>query len=255
MELYQIYGMTECAGGIAMPNIARPTVPGCAGFVRAPIEVVIQGAQKPGDSGQLLVYGDVVFPGYLGVADSPLESGWLHTGDLGHIDDAGYLFITGRAKDLIIRSGHNIDPALIENCLEQHPAVAMAAAVGRPDSYAGELPVAYVQLFEGQSVTTAELMEYAREHIAERPACPKAIEILPELPTTAVGKVHKPSLRGLAINALFDVYLQQQGASACVQAGMKDSGEMQVQLSNLLGLQAEQVQEFAAGLELKVVFS
>lgn len=254
LELYQIYGMTECAGGIAMPNIDRPTVPGCAGYVDEKVEVVVQGALQAGDSGELLVRGDVVFAGYLGVTETPLRDGWLHTGDLGHIDADGYLFITGRAKDLIIRSGHNIDPALIENCLEQHPAVAMAAAVGRPDSYAGELPVAYVQLFDGAEVGVTELMDFVRANIAERPACPKAIDILAELPTTAVGKVHKPSLRAMAISALFEASLQAENANGTVKTTVLDSGKMQVLVSGCGAGVQPILQELADKLELSLGF-
>lgn len=225
LELYQIYGMTECAGAIAMPKVDKPTVPGSAGYVSELIDLKINGAQKAGDSGELLVRGEVVFSGYLGRNEDPLDQGWLHTGDLGHIDKDGYLFITGRAKDLIIRSGHNIDPALIENCLEQHPAVSLAAAVGRPDAYAGELPVAYVQLYDGHEVSEKELMEFAMEHIAERPACPKFIEILEALPVTAVGKVHKPSLRAAAIERTVAELMPEFPAA---KALILDSGEVKL---------------------------
>jgi len=253
LELYQIFGMTECAGGVAMPNIHKPTVPGSAGFVRAAVEVEILGAKKPGDSGELLVRGDVVFPGYLSVLESPLKDGWLHTGDLGHIDEEGNLFITGRAKDLIIRSGHNIDPALIENCLEQHPAVSMAAAVGKPDSYAGELPVAYVQLFEGHQVSSEELMAYAQANIAERPASPKFIEILPELPTTAVGKVHKPTLRGMAAAVLVCELVEQAGGVAELAVRQLDNGRLLVELKQVQGLEFSVVQGIAQGLDLDLI--
>ena len=87
--------------------------------------------------------------------------GTLNTGDLGYIDATGRIHIAGRAKDLIIRSGHNIDPLMIENAMRAHPAVALAAAVGMPDAYAGELPVCYVALRPGATVTVAELREHA----------------------------------------------------------------------------------------------
>lgn len=124
---------------------------------------------------------------------------FLRTGDLGRLDADGYLWITGRAKDLIIRGGHNIDPALIEDALLGHPAVGFAGAIGQPDSFAGELPCAYVELVEGAEATAAELLEHVRAHIAERAAVPKHVEILPELPKTAVGKIFKPELRKRAI--------------------------------------------------------
>lgn len=140
------------------------------------------------------------------------EDIYLRTGDLGRIDTDGYLWITGRAKDLIIRGGHNIDPAEIEDGLLSHPAVAFAGAIGQPDSFAGELPCAYVELVEGSTVTVEELAEHARNHIHERAAIPKHIEILPELPKTAVGKIFKPDLRKLAIKRVYDKALSGTGA-------------------------------------------
>ena len=138
---------------------------------------------------------------------------FLRTGDLGRIDADGYLWITGRAKDLIIRGGHNIDPAEIEEGMLSHPDVVGAAAIGQPDSFAGELPCVYVQLREGAEVSVEALAAHAREHIHERAAMPKHIEILPELPVTAVGKVFKPALRRLAIARVLDHALEKSGAS------------------------------------------
>lgn len=128
----------------------------------------------------------------------------LRTGDLGRIDEDGYLWITGRAKDLIIRGGHNIDPAIIEEVLVGHPQVAFAGAIGQPDQYSGELPCAYVELVDGGKVTVEELMEFAEAKIPERAAVPKHLEILDELPKTAVGKIFKPDLRKMAIKRIYD---------------------------------------------------
>jgi fatty-acyl-CoA synthase len=139
------------------------------------------------------------------------EIRFLRTGDLGRIDADGYLWITGRAKDLIIRGGHNIDPAEIEDALLGHPAVAFAGAIGQPDAFAGELPCAYVELVKGASVTPEELMDHARAHIHERAAIPKHIEILPELPKTAVGKILKNELRKLAIARVYGAALSEAG--------------------------------------------
>ncbi|SDL19415.1 acyl-CoA synthetase [Paracoccus chinensis] len=141
------------------------------------------------------------------------EDRFLRTGDLGRIDADGYLWITGRAKDLIIRGGHNIDPAEIEEGMLSHPDVVGAAAIGQPDSFAGELPCVYVQLRDGASVPTEALAGHARAHIHERAAVPKHIEIMPELPTTAVGKVFKPALRKLAIARVLSAALEGTGAS------------------------------------------
>ena len=119
---------------------------------------------------------------------------WLNTGDLGRQDANGYFWLAGRKKELIIRGGHNIDPKIIEDALQKHPAVGLVAAVGSPDSYAGELPVAYVQLKPGLVVTEAELLEHAARTIPEKAAVPKRVKISSSLPTTAVGKLFKPAL-------------------------------------------------------------
>ncbi len=144
------------------------------------------------------------------------EGVFLRTGDLGRIDADGYLWITGRAKDLIIRGGHNIDPAEIEEAMLSHPAVAFAGAIGQPDSFAGELPCCYVELVAGATATVEELAEHARTHVHERAAVPKHMEILPELPKTAVGKIFKPDLRKLAIQRVLDESLASAGLAARV---------------------------------------
>ncbi len=135
------------------------------------------------------------------------QAQFLRTGDLGRVDADGYLWITGRAKDLIIRGGHNIDPAEIEEALAGHDAVAFAGAIGQPDEHAGEVPCAYVELVAGAEVTQDELMVFAKEHIHERAAHPKHLEILDELPKTAVGKIFKPDLRKRAITRIYNAAL------------------------------------------------
>ncbi|MFV0490767.1 MAG: acyl-CoA synthetase [Pseudorhodobacter sp.] len=147
-----------------------------------------------------------------------VDGEWLRTGDLGRLDTDGYLFITGRQKDLIIRGGHNIDPAEIEEALMGHEAVAFVGAIGQPDAHAGELPCAYVELVEGAAVTEDELIAYARQNIRERAAVPKHLEILPELPKTAVGKVFKPDLRRRAIARVYNSVLEESGLPARVTA-------------------------------------
>jgi fatty-acyl-CoA synthase len=141
---------------------------------------------------------------------------YLRTGDLGRIDKDGYLWITGRAKDLIIRGGHNIDPAMIEEALAGHEQVAFAGAIGQPDAKAGELPCAYVELVEGATITHEELLAYAKEHVHERAAVPKYMEIMDELPKTAVGKIFKPDLRKSAIIRIYNAALADAGLDASV---------------------------------------
>ncbi|MFC3167105.1 acyl-CoA synthetase [Paracoccus fontiphilus] len=168
--------------------------------------------------GEICVANPGVFPGSTYTeADKNnrlfADSIYLRTGDLGRLDADGYLWITGRAKDLIIRGGHNIDPAEIEEALLSHPAVAFAGAIGQPDSFAGELPCVYVELVSGATATETELLDHAKAHIHERAAIPKHIEILPELPKTAVGKIFKPDLRRMAIKRVYDTALHGTGAS------------------------------------------
>lgn len=163
---------------------------------------------------------DLFYPG----ENSPLGKSvqYLRTGDLGRIDAEGYLWITGRAKDLIIRGGHNIDPAEIEEALAGHEAVAFAGAIGQPDAHAGEIPCVYVELVDGATVTEAELMTYAKENIHERAAHPKHLEIMDELPKTAVGKIFKPDLRKRAITRIFNAALANAGIAAEVGSVAED---------------------------------
>jgi fatty-acyl-CoA synthase/long-chain acyl-CoA synthetase len=141
---------------------------------------------------------------------------YLRTGDLGRIDPDNYIWITGRAKDLILRGGHNIDPAEIEEALLGHKAVAFAGAIGQPDRHSGELPCAFVELVDGASVTVEELMAFCEEHVHERAARPKHMEILSELPKTAVGKVFKPDLRKSAITRVYNAALEEADVPARV---------------------------------------
>ncbi|NBB98320.1 MAG: acyl-CoA synthetase [Alphaproteobacteria bacterium] len=147
---------------------------------------------------------------------------FLRTGDLGRMDPDGYLWITGRAKDLIIRGGHNLDPAEIEEALLSHPAVGFAGAIGQPDPVAGEMPCAYVELVDGAQATPEELLAHATPRISERAAIPKHIEMLPELPKTAVGKVFKPDLRKMAITRVLNDTLSRAGLDARVVDVIED---------------------------------
>ncbi|MEI4231307.1 acyl-CoA synthetase [Roseovarius sp. D22-M7] len=147
---------------------------------------------------------------------------YLRTGDLGRIDADGYLWITGRAKDLIIRGGHNIDPAEIEEALMTHTDVAVAGAIGQPDAHSGEVPCAYVELVEGGTATGADLLEHCKVHVHERAAMPKHVEVLDELPKTAVGKVFKPDLRKRAITRIYDAALEKAGLEARVASVIDD---------------------------------
>ncbi len=146
----------------------------------------------------------------------------LRTGDLGRVDEDGYVWITGRAKDLIIRGGHNIDPAEIEEALLHHEAVAFAGAIGQPDAHSGEVPCAFVELVDGADVSEEELMELCKTHVHERAAHPKHMTIMNELPKTAVGKIFKPDLRKHAITRIYNEALEKAGTAARVVSVIDD---------------------------------
>ncbi|SER75281.1 fatty-acyl-CoA synthase [Tranquillimonas rosea] len=188
-----------------------------------------EGPQEcPTDSvGEICIDSPGVFPGstYTEVDknhDLFHHDRYLRTGDLGRIDADGYLWITGRAKDLIIRGGHNIDPAEIEEALAAHKDIAFVGAIGQPDAFAGELPCAYVELCEGATATSEDLMAHAAETVHERAARPKYIEILDELPKTAVGKIFKPDLRKRAIRRVYDAALAEAGHPVHVAEVIED---------------------------------
>ena len=147
---------------------------------------------------------------------------YLRTGDLGRIDAEGYLWITGRAKDLIIRGGHNIDPAIIEEALAGHEAVAVTGAIGQPDAHSGEVPCVYVELIDGADTSLDDLNAYLKKHIGEIAAIPKYVDILDELPKTQVGKSFKPDLRKMAITRVYDATLAKADINANVVSVFED---------------------------------
>lgn len=202
-----ILGMTECAGLVSIEPAAAPRVPGSTGLRLPYTEVRAvpwrnSAAQlgetcAAGETGVIVLRGPHVSPGYTDAARNAdmFEGPWLLSGDLGHIDAQGYIHITGRAKDVIIRGSHNIDPGLVEDAFLAHPAVALCAVVGEPDAYAGELPVAFVTLKPGASCAAASLLAEVAPHVYERPATPKRVTIIDVMPVTAIGKIYKPALR------------------------------------------------------------
>ena len=215
-----ILGMTECAGVIAIEPALAPRTAGSCGLPLPFSEVVVAA------DGVLRVRGPNVGPGYTDPSRNAgsFDGGWLISGDIGHVDAAGRVFVTGRAKDVIIRGAHNIDPGAVEEALLRHPQVALAAVVGEPDEYAGELPVAFVVAKPGATLDVAELLAVAAPHIAERAAVPKRITLLPSLPLTAIGKVYKPALRLQAAERVVAERLARAGLSARVAVRGEDRG-------------------------------
>ncbi|MDM0107909.1 AMP-binding protein [Variovorax sp. J22R24] len=204
--LFEVYGMTEASGLIAIDAVGGSGGIGSVGWALPYTSVVVRRLEagrglgpacETGEVGVITVAGPHVSPGYRDPEHDKgvFEGGVLNSGDLGYTDADGRIRIAGRAKDLIIRSGHNIDPLMIENAMASHPAVMLAAAVGMPCAYAGELPVCYVALRPGASATEEELREHAERTIGERPAWPKQIHVVEAIPLTSVGKIYKPQLR------------------------------------------------------------
>lgn len=216
IKVVEGYGMTEVHGYSSMNPAGGECRVGSVGFRVPYMEIrvadvapdgTIRGDCATGEIGHVLMRGPQVFGGYLNPSHEKgtlLADGWLDSGDLGRFDAEGYLWLTGRAKDLIIRGGHNIDPLVIEEVLNRHPAVETAAAVGRPDAYAGELPMGFVQLRPGQSATPEELVQFCRENVTERAAAPVEVQIIETMPLTGVGKIFKPALRRAAVQLIVE---------------------------------------------------
>ncbi|MGZ5156674.1 MAG: AMP-binding protein [Caldimonas sp.] len=243
--LYEVYGMTEASGLIAIDPVAGEGGVGSVGWALPYTRVVICRLEADGrlgppcaphEIGVITVRGPHVSPGYRNPAHDAgiFEGGVLNSGDLGYTDDEGRIHIAGRAKDLIIRSGHNIDPLMIENAMAAHPAVALAAAVGMPCAYAGELPVCYVALRPGASVTEDELHEHAQRTIGERPAWPKQIHIVESIPLTTVGKIYKPQLRCDAASRLLARLVRDELALPEAQIEVSEGGRRGMRVSVIL---------------------
>jgi fatty-acyl-CoA synthase len=235
LSVMEGYGMTE---NTCMASITPPGVADKVGSVGVPVpfaDVKVLDVKGDGTAtergvdeiGEICVYSPGVNVGATYIeADKNVglyaAEKYLRTGDLGRKDADGYIWITGRAKDLIIRGGHNIDPAVIEEALMAHHDVSFVAAVGQPDESAGELPCAYVELVEGANLSSEALLDFAKQHISEQAATPKHLEIVDEMPLTLVGKVFKPELRKRAITRVFDAALAKAGAEQRVAAVVDD---------------------------------
>jgi fatty-acyl-CoA synthase len=269
-NLYEVYGMTEASGLIAIDPTAGPGGVGSVGFALPYTQVRARKLNADGSLGEdcaqgevgvLTVHGPHVSPGYRNPEHNQgvFIDGGLNSGDLGYRDATGRIHIAGRAKDLIIRSGHNIDPLMIENAMQLHPAVALAAAVGMPDGYAGELPVCYVTLRAGAKATEDELREHAEQTIAERPAWPRFIYFVDAIPLTTVGKIYKPQLRCDAAQRLVSQIVCKQmalgDAKIIVREGGRRGMTVSVQLPPALQAEVPKVQEALSAFLFEVEVS
>ena len=259
------YGLTEatCATTFTPPGEERPGSVGrvLPGQQIKAVRIAGDGSWEdcaPGETGVLAIGGPAVFAGY--VTDpgaggprvsraSIVHDGWLDTGDLGKVDADGFVCITGRAKDLIIRGGHNIDPRLIEEALLSHPAVTAATAVGRPDRHAGEIPVAYLVPADSDRFDEKELLAWARARIGEAAARPKRVYPIDAIPVTAIGKHFKPALvADAAVRAVTEVLAEADLAGAQVTAG-HENGQLAITVT---GADPGRLNQALAGFPLTI---
>ena len=197
------YGMTEASPVTHVNPMYGQRKPGSVGLplpdTGARIVDAETGTQTlpPGEVGEIVIKGPQVMQGYWNRPDETaqtIRNGWLHTGDLGKMDEEGYFYILDRKKDLILSGGYNVYPREIDEVLFAHPKVHEAVAVGIPDAYRGETIKAYIVLKEGQTATPEEIIAYCRAHLAAYKA-PRAVEFRAALPKTMVGKVLRRALR------------------------------------------------------------
>jgi long-chain acyl-CoA synthetase len=200
--IYEGYGCTESASIVSSNPLGARRV-GSVGLPVPGCEVSIQDdAGRPlpaGQDGEICVRSPGVLSGYWHApeaTETALSGGWLHTGDIGHVDADGYLYVVDRKKDLIIRGGFNVYPRDVEDVLLAHPAVAQAGVVGRPDPRLGEEVVAFAALRPGAAASPQELIEHAKAHLAAT-KYPREVKIVPAIPLTSVGKLDRKRLREL----------------------------------------------------------
>lgn len=264
-RLLEGYGLTEatCATTFTPPGGERAGSVGrvLSGQRIKTVRIGDDGSwtdRGPGEAGVLAIGGPAVFAGYVTdprtagpqvSRDTVVRNGWLNTGDLGRIDADGYVYLTGRAKDVIIRGGHNIDPRIIEDALLRHPAVRAAAAVGRPDRHSGEVPVAYVVPADPDRFDEVELQAWAATAIGEAAARPKRIHPVTAIPTTAVGKQYKPALvADAACQAIGDALADEGLRAREISATHRDG----VLVVTVAGADPRQVRDVVAGFALTV---
>jgi fatty-acyl-CoA synthase len=213
MKLFSAYGMTENSGITTMSEVNDPPElvahtsgrllhKGCEMRI---IDPKTGKEMPPSQPGEVVTRGWFVTQGYYKNPEETGKSidkeGWFHTGDLGTLDEKGYLKITGRLKEMIISGGLNIDPVEVENLISQHPGVAMSQVVGIPDHRMGEVVMAFVKLKKGASCKEEEIIEFCEDKIGKY-KIPKHVRLIDEFPVTAYGKIQKFKLREMAVKEL-----------------------------------------------------
>ncbi len=200
-HLYEGYGLTETIGPVCF-NVPGKHRPGSVGQIipKAEVQIVDENDQPlpPNQTGEVLMRGPMIFQGYHNLPEETAKAitpdGYFRSGDLGHVDDDGYVFITGRKKDLIIVSGEKVYPREIEELLSQDPTIADVAVVGRKDESRGEAVVAFVVPREGQAVSLDTVRDFCRDKGVVNWKIPKDVIVTKELPRSPTGKVLKREL-------------------------------------------------------------
>lgn len=202
LPLHHGYGITEYAGSMFITDIDKPRGDAAAGYAVEGVELQIMQNGKPlrqaGDKGDILIRGPGVMLGYYRnpaqTTQALLPGGWLNTGDIGYVDGDGALFITGRSKDLIIRSGFNVYPQEVEAVMNAFPGIRLSAVVGKTQEDGNEEVIAFYETEDSQTIDKTALMDYLAERLApyKRPARLMEIE---QIPTTISGKIQKEPLR------------------------------------------------------------
>ncbi len=201
ISLVEGYGLTETTCASACNPVVGVRKPGTVGpALRGQRIAIVDPQGNPvaaGERGEVVIAGPTIMRGYLGRPDATAETireGWLHTGDVGVLDEDGYLSIVDRIKDMIIRGGENIYPKEIEGVLAEHEGVLEAAVIGAPHALLGEVPVAEVVLMPGATATAEDLIEHCRGLLAKIKV-PVRVNLVSDLPRNPVGKVDKPRMR------------------------------------------------------------
>ena len=206
LSIYEGYGLTE-ASPVVTSSAGLECRPGSVGRLLVGQEMRLVGDDGDdvpvGDAGEIWVRGANVFHGYFEepeATDRVLVDGWLVTGDIGMVDDEGYLYLVDRAKDLIIVSGFNVFPAEVEEVLQGHPAVAEVGVLGVPHPHQGEAVKAFVVLAPGHDIDEDSLIDYAGDYLA-RYKCPSKVIFVDQLPRNAAGKLVRRELEGTVLGS------------------------------------------------------
>ena len=208
VPLIELWGMTEIAGLGSTHPLYGNNRHGSIGCALPYCELRIADAEdasktmQRGEVGELMIKGPIVMMGYFNDEERTRETlepdGWLHSGDLGTMDDDGCVFIVDRKKDMILTGGYNVYPAEIERVLAAHPAVALAAVGKQADQIKGEIAKAYIVLKTGTATTQEEIIAFCKETLAAY-KCPRKVQFVSDVPKTSTGKIMRRNLHTLDV--------------------------------------------------------